>query len=179
MKSQTKKDIKEFAKSQIGNTLVLFLILVLVFFSYKKIVFNDIKDIIGTLQNISAAIFTIVGLWVGFLYPNAIAGIVNDNVDYIKNTKDAPRIEKLIYVIIISALVMMTTLIFYITKAFLGQTELYQCYKNIIKFIALTIITYMSWMQIKCILSVILSNINFANNLHARINKAKIEHEDN
>lgn len=178
MKSRTKKDTKEFIKSQKINGMVFIIIVSLVFIMSNYVIFNDIKDIISTLQNISASIFTIVGLWVGFLYPNAIAGIVNDNIDYIKNTKDAPRIEKLIYVIIISALVMMTTLLFYISKAILGNTPFYDSYRYIIKFIALTVILYMSWLQIKCIFSLILSNINFANNLHARINRAKIEHED-
>ncbi|MCE1261056.1 hypothetical protein [Enterobacter kobei] len=179
MKSQTKRDLKEFIKSQKINILVLFIMIILISITFKKIVLNDVKDIITTLQSISAAIFTIVGLWVGFLYPNAIAGVVNDNVDYIKNTKDAPRIEKLIYVIIISAIVMMSTLVFYVTKMLLINTHFYSINKGAIKFIALTMILFMSWLQIKCILSIILSNINFANNLHARINRAKIEHEDN
>ncbi|EIY0596927.1 hypothetical protein MMC38_004312, partial [Salmonella enterica] len=95
MKSRTKKDTKEFIKSQRINGMVFIIIVSLVFIMSNYVIFNDIKDIISTLQNISASIFTIVGLWVGFLYPNAIAGIVNDNIDYIKNTKDAPRIEKL------------------------------------------------------------------------------------
>lgn len=178
MKSQTKRDIKEFIKSQKINMVIFLIIMTLVYLTYKKVVINDVKDIISTLQSISAAIFTIVGLWVGFLYPNAIAGVVNDNVDYIKNTKDAPRVEKLIYVIIISALVMMSTLLFYMTKLLLVNTSFYTSNKDTIKFIALTLILFMSWLQIKCILSLILSNINFANNLHARINRAKIEHED-
>lgn len=178
MKSQTKRDFKEFIKSQKINMVIFLIIIVLVYLTYEKVVINDVKDIISTLQSISAAIFTIVGLWVGFLYPNAIAGVVNDNVDYIKNTKDAPRVEKLIYVIIISALVMMSTLLFYMTKLLLGNTVFYTSNKDAIKFIALTLILFTSWLQIKCILSLILSNINFANNLHARINRAKIEHED-
>lgn len=178
MKSQTKRELKEFIKSQKINMVILLIIIFLVYITYKKVVINDVKDIISTLQSISAAIFTIVGLWVGFLYPNAIAGVVNDNVDYIKNTKDAPRVEKLIYVIIISAIVMMSTLLFYMSKLLLVNTSFYAMNKDAVKFLALTLIFFMCWLQIKCILSLILSNINFANNLHARINRAKLEHED-
>lgn len=75
-----------------------------------------------------------------FLYPNAIQGIVSDNVDYIKNTKDVPRIEKLIHVIIVSALVMLGTLVFYIFKALLGNASLYVEHQSVIKYFALVFV---------------------------------------
>ncbi|HDL7395907.1 TPA: hypothetical protein PXN48_000656 [Yersinia enterocolitica] len=177
MKRQTKNDIKEFLAQQKLNAIVFFLLVALVCFFVKYIKYNDVKDVISTLQSISAAIFTIVGLWVGFLYPNAIASIVTDDIDYIKNTKDAPRIEKLIYVIIISALVMLGTLFFYFLRSLIGNSSFYLNNVFWIKTIALIFIYYMVWLQSKCIFSVILSNINFANNLHTRINNSKIEHK--
>ena len=38
--------------------------------------YNDIKDILSTLQNISVMIFTIAGIWLAYIYPKAISGIV-------------------------------------------------------------------------------------------------------
>ncbi|EEV6085262.1 hypothetical protein ACWL8E_003584 [Escherichia coli] len=159
------------------DIIALVVIAFVIYFLRCSLRFVDIKDVVGTLQNISAAIFTIIGLWIGFLYPNAIQGIVSDNVDYIKNTKDAPRIERLIYVIIVSALVMLGTLVFYIFKSLLGNTVLYVEYKAYIKYIALVFVFYLCWLQSRCIFSVIISNFRFANNLYSRINESKLKHD--
>jgi hypothetical protein len=178
MQPKTKKAFKELGqiiKWDIGALVLLFLLVNILVDNVK---YNDVKDVVGTLQNISASIFTIVGLWVGFLYPNAIQSIVSDNVDYIKNSKDVPRIEKLIYVIVISALVMLGTLIFYIAKSILGNTLLYAEYKDIFKVIAFTFAYFLCWLQGRCIMSVIISNLRFANNLHSKINSSRIEHDE-
>ena len=178
MKAQSKKDIISIINGFKVDFGVLLLICCAVFFALDYIKYNDIKDVVSTLQNLSAAIFTIVGLWVGFLYPNAIQSIVSDNVDYIKNSKDAPRIEKLIYVIITSALVMLSTLFFYVVKSFLGGTPIYKDNMVIIKFGGLGFLSFMCWLQTKCVFSLIISNLNFVNNLHTRINNSKIKHGD-
>ena len=48
---------------------------------------------------------------------------MNDDINYIKNTKDAPRIEKLIYVVIVSAIVMVFILCFYLLKAMIPNID--------------------------------------------------------
>ncbi|WP_042860517.1 hypothetical protein [Dickeya sp. NCPPB 3274] len=177
MKPKIKKAWMELIKGVRWDFLGLILIFLMVFFFKDSLKFNEVKDVIGTLQNISAAIFTIVGLWVGFLYPNAIQGIVSDNVDYIKNTKDVPRIERLIYVIIFSALVMLGTLMFYIVKSLIGYSSFYIEHKDSIKFSGLVFVYFLCWLQSRCIFSVIISNFRFANNLYSRINESKLKHD--
>jgi len=178
MSARTLHDLKELAKQQVVNFFVLACVFLIVYFFRDAIRYNDIKDVLGVLQNISAAIFTIVGLWIGFLYPNAIASIVNDDINYIKNTKDAPRIEKLIYVVIVSAIVMVFILCFYLFKAMIPNIDFFKPYKEVIKIIGAGFIYFMSWLQIKCVFSVIISNLSFANNLHSRITRAKLDHDD-
>lgn len=90
------------------------------------------------------------------LYPNAIASIVNDDINYIKNTKDAPRIEKLIYVVIVSAIVMVFILCFYLLKAMIPNIDFFKPYKEVIKIIGAGFIYFMSWLQIKCVLVLLL-----------------------
>ncbi|WP_333872399.1 hypothetical protein [Kosakonia cowanii] len=156
---------------------LLCIIFVVVFLLKDTLSFNDVKDVVGTLQTISAAMFTIVGLWVGFLYPNAIQSIVNDNVDYIKNSKDVPRIEKLIYVIIVSALVMLGTLVFYMLKSLFYKTVLYHECRQLIRIVAFVLVYVSCWLQARCIFSVIKSNLRFVSNLHARISESRIKHD--
>ncbi|WP_226302497.1 hypothetical protein [Pectobacterium brasiliense] len=178
MSPKNRKALQELYEVVKWDLLILTIIIIIVFFISNTLRFNDIKDVVGTLQNISAAIFTIVGLWVGFLYPTAIQGIVNDDIDYIKNTKDVPRIEKLIYVIVISALVMLGTLIFYIFKSAFSNTIFYADYKGVIKVLAFSFVYFSCWLQARCIVSVIISNIRFANNLHSKISGSRINHDN-
>lgn len=177
MNPKLRKAWSELIAGAKWDVIALVIVAIIIYFLKNTLRFGDVKDVVGTLQNISAAIFTIIGLWVGFLYPNAIQGIVSDNVDYIKNTKDVPRIEKLIYVIIVSALVMLGTLVFYIFKALLGNTSIYVEHKLVIKYVALIFVFYLCWLQSRCIFSVIKSNFRFANNLYSRINESKLKHD--
>lgn len=178
MSPQISKDLKALIVQWKWNLLILLLIALASYWLKDNVNYNDIKDILSVLQNISAAIFTIVGLWIGFLYPNAIASIVNDDIDYIKNTKDAPRIEKLIYVVITSAVVMLSILFVYLFKSVGSGLSSSIVHADFIKMVGITFVYFMCWLQIKCVFSVILSNISFANNLHTRIVSAKFSHHD-
>lgn len=66
MSPQTSKDLKALIIQWKWNLLILFLIAVASYWLKAYVNYSDIKDILGVLQNISAAIFTIVGLWIGF-----------------------------------------------------------------------------------------------------------------
>ncbi|MEP9146913.1 hypothetical protein ABKT18_02230 [Enterobacter hormaechei] len=178
MSPQISKDLKALIVQWKWNLLILLLIALASYWLKDNVNYNDVKDILSVLQNISAAIFTIVGLWIGFLYPNAIASIVNDDIDYIKNTKDAPRIEKLIYVVITSAVVMLSILFVYLFKSIGSGLSSSIVHADFIKMAGITFVYFMCWLQIKCVFSVILSNISFANNLHTRIVSAKFSHHD-
>ena len=41
--------------------------------------FNDLKDYMNVLLGISGMVFTIMGIWIAFLYPNALSRIVDPN----------------------------------------------------------------------------------------------------
>lgn len=176
--TETEGLIITVAKQQAINFVAVVLCCIISYFSFKSFSYNDAKDILGVLLNISAPIFTIVGLWVGFLYPNAMNSIVKDDVSYIKNEHDSPRIEKLVYTIITSALVMAGILIFFLIKAIFYSLPVYHSYKGFFKFVGIFFIYFMSWMQLKCVISLIFSNLHFVNHLHGRLAKAKLEHYD-
>ncbi|EMA4140246.1 hypothetical protein U3A98_003968 [Cronobacter turicensis] len=160
------------------NGLMLVFSFLVSWCSYGHFNFNDAKDILGTLINISAAIFTIVGLWVGILYPNAMSRIVNDDVSYIKNEKDSPRVEQLVYTLISSALVMIGILIFFLLRAYLYKLDLYKMHINLFRYIGMTYVTFLSWVQLKCVFSLVITNLNFVNQLYGRLSKAKMDHDE-
>ena len=171
--TETESLIVTVAKQQAINFIAFVLCCLISYFSFKSFSYNDAKDILGVLINISASIFTIVGLWVGFLYPNAMNSIVKDDVSYIKNEHDSPRIEKLVYTIITSALVMAGILVFFLFKSMIHPLTVYNDHKELFKVVGIFFIYFISWMQLKCVMSLILSNLHFVNHLHGRLAKAK------
>lgn len=176
--TETQSLVLVVAKEQAINFIAFLLCCAVSYLSLKSLSYNDVKDVLGVLINISASVFTIVGLWVGFLYPNAMSSIVNDDVSYIKNEQDSPRIEKLVYTIITSAFVMAGILIVFLSKSIIYSTGFYKEHHDVMKFIGVFTVLFMSWMQLKCVFSLILSNLHFVNHLHSRLAKAKLEHHD-
>ncbi|HBN2097997.1 TPA: hypothetical protein L1209_002557, partial [Escherichia coli] len=65
--TETEGLIITVAKQQAINFVAVVLCCAISYFSFKSFSYNDAKDILSVLINISASIFTIVGLWVGFL----------------------------------------------------------------------------------------------------------------
>lgn len=176
--AQEKSLIITVARQQAVNFFAVVCCCVTSYFSAKFFSYDDARDILGVLINISASIFTIVGLWVGFLYPNAMNSIVKDDVSYIRNEHDSPRIEKLVYTIITSAFVMGGILIFFLSKSIIHTFPFYHESKFLFKILGVSFVYFISWMQLKCVLSLILSNLHFVNHLHGRLAKAKLEHYD-
>ncbi len=63
-----------FIKSRlISHSIYIFISVVIGYYLVDIISLGDLKPIIGTLQNISAAVFTLAGIWIAYSYPQAIA----------------------------------------------------------------------------------------------------------
>ena len=176
MKREIKDAFKDLCPLFAVEGIALVSSLILSLLAYKGIHFDAIKDVLSMLQTISAAVFTIIGLWLGFIYPNAITSIVNDDISYISSTKDAERVESLVYIIIISAVVMLSTLLIYLFKALAGNSELYLEFNNIVKPLCISAVIYLCWLQFRCVLNVILNNFKFISNLHSKLTDAKHKH---
>ncbi|TQP94163.1 hypothetical protein FLL78_19365, partial [Vibrio cholerae] len=64
------------------NKAIVWHLLVAGFITYisysfsSDIVFLDVEVLISILQNTSAMIFTIMGIWIAYVYPNAVLRIV-------------------------------------------------------------------------------------------------------
>lgn len=64
--------------------------------------------------------FTIMGIWLAFLYPNALQRIVNpktiETVDFTEQLEDTRRLEAIVGSVLKSSFVMITLLVVYLVK---------------------------------------------------------------
>ena len=61
--------------------------------------YNDFANYCTLLVSVSGMVFTIMGIWLAFLYPNALQRIVNpktiETVDFTEQLEDTRRLEGL------------------------------------------------------------------------------------
>ncbi|MFS4413456.1 hypothetical protein [Providencia sp. T47] len=139
----------------------------LAFVACPHIKYLDITNIIAVLQNISAIVFAITGVWIAYLYPNAIAGLTkNEKIDFFASKSDARKVESLVLIIIISALVLVGIAVFYLTSTTIKGTLLYDEHQSIIKLIGTFYIFSLLYIEIICILMIVLNSISFMNGLY-------------
>lgn len=138
--------------------------------------YDSLKDVIDILKNASAMIFTIVGIWLAYIYPNAVTAIVKpDSISVIAGEQDARRIEMLVGIIITSALIIIGIILFFASKTIVSGFSWYYEHRYWIKPCGITFILYLSYLQVLAISKVIFSNIMFLNDLHSKLNQKKIE----
>ncbi|HIF9354082.1 TPA: hypothetical protein ACX6RJ_002087 [Photobacterium damselae] len=163
-----------------GKLLIHFIVILLLgIISYQiqhNFNYNSLKDLIDILKNASAMIFTIVGIWIAYIYPNAITAIVKpESIGIIAGEQDARRIEMLVGIIITSALIIIGIILFFASKSIIGELSWYAENRYWIKPFGITVILSLSYLQILSITKVIFSNIMFLNDLHSKLNQKKIE----
>lgn len=123
---------------------------------------DSISNILSLLVGIAGAIFTIMSIWVAFLYPNVLKTLKGENlinVDFSAGGEDTIRLKQIISVIIQSATTMIVAVILLLllslktdfslsTQAWLGA-----CVQFILAFI--------SGLQICALISTIRINLSF------------------
>lgn len=131
-----------------------------------KVSYSDVKDYISILLNSSAMIFAIVGLWVSSTYSTFVDAITSryNKVTSGEFGESTRRLEGLIGVLILSALVMSCILIFQMVKVFL-PTPLDE---NLI-YAGVSILLSLGVIQLSAIMYVILINVTYINEIYRRI----------
>jgi hypothetical protein len=148
------------------------------YLSYKfKILYyySDIKDYLMLLVSIAGAVFTIMGIWIAFAYPNAFLKLRSTenviNADFSENLKDTRRLEGLVLTVIQSIIVISMIAFFFIAKIFFGKLNFYIENAVIIRSLSITYILFASMIQFESLARVVTSNIQFLNELHSRRQK--------
>lgn len=153
------------------------IVILLFCYGYKgSLSYEDLNELIDILKNASAMIFTIVGIWLAYIYPNAITAIVKpESVEYLAGEKDARRIEMLVGIVITSAMVIIGIVMFFVAKTLFSGLDIYIQNRGYIRPAGFSLIFFMSYMQVVTIGKVITSNILFINDFHTKLNNKKLE----
>jgi len=149
-------------KIYIWHSLVL---LIITFLSYSfrlDIGFKDVEPILSILQNTSAMIFTIMGIWIAYVYPNAVLKIVQpSSVAAIFSDEDLKRVRLLVGVVVFSALILVLLLLGVSVKTFLIKTSLFTLNKTFFVGVGLWCMLLIIYAQLLCVYIVVASSVNF------------------
>ncbi len=150
---------------------VLFFVLKL---NNVKISYSDIKDYVSILLNASAMIFAIVGLWVSSAYPTVKNAMVktSSKVEFADFGIQTKRLETLIGVLITSALIILSLLVFQGAKMIIPGFEFYALNRDVFVYSGVSVLVGLGAFQVLAIVYVIIINVTFINDLY------KIIHDD-
>lgn len=133
---------------------------------------GDLKNYTDALLAASGMVFTLMGIWIAFLYPNALSRIVNPEkiktADFSQTLSETRRLENIVGSVLKSAMAIVFVLLLYLSKVILSKTALYSEHLVTFKSIALSGVTVFSALQIDAILGVVFANVMFINDLHSK-----------
>ncbi|HBC7431224.1 TPA: hypothetical protein KEY68_003523 [Providencia rettgeri] len=165
-------------KYTISLCIILAMAVFLSYIASDYIKYDSIVNIVSVLQNISSIVFAIVGVWVAYLYPKLITEIINNKEDdFFDSKSETKKMESLIITIIISALVLIGVIVFYLLVLFMKGSQFYINNLEVIKISGVSFVFMMVIMQIFCIISVIINNVSFVNKLYKLLNDKELDNK--
>jgi hypothetical protein len=143
--------------------------------------FDSSKDFFNNMLVISTMVFTLMAIWIAYLYPEALNKIkAQENVEIADFTEAQDKLKRLEFIvasILKSAIVSIIIISIYLAKALFEQTNfILEHLPDIQLFLAPTLIV-LFWLQSEAIISVMKANVTFINELHGR-KEHKEEEED-
>ncbi|RLL52303.1 hypothetical protein D8Y20_07255 [Mariprofundus sp. EBB-1] len=136
------------------------------FYSY-----SDFKDYTSILLNVAGMVFTIMGIWIAFIYPNALNRLVDpkiENVDFSETLHETKRLESIVASVLKSAMVVVCIMLLFLGKILLAHTSFYIGNIELIKSMVLAILLVLSYSLIEAVGHVIIANVMFINDLHTK-----------
>ncbi|WP_225137483.1 hypothetical protein [Pseudomonas putida] len=134
--------------------------------------YSDFKDYGNTLLAVSGMVFTIMGIWIAFVYPNAILRLQDPDkiktADFSRTLQDTRRLEAIVGSIMASAFVACAITAVYFCKLLLSKTVVVIAYMAAIKAFGIGVIAFLTAIQSVAIFYVIYSNYLFIEDLHVR-----------
>lgn len=150
------------------NKAIVWHLLVAGFITYisysfsSDIVFLDVEVLISMLQNTSAMIFTIMGIWIAYVYPNAVLRVVQPSkVVAVFAEEDLKRVRMLVGVVILSASILALLVIGVTCKSFIVKTTSFAENTAFYTGFGLWGLLALTYAQLFCIYAVITSSVNF------------------
>jgi len=147
--------------------ILIFVVCYLFDLNYK---YSHLKDYLEVLVGVSSMIFTLMGIWIAFLYPNALRRIADpkkiEHADFTETLQDTRRLEGLVGSVMKSAFVVLTVMLIFLMRTILSDLPLSFACAALLKAAALSVVMTLTFLQVESIFYVIYSNILFINELH-------------
>jgi hypothetical protein len=161
--------------------LAIFIVSIYLFDHYSiDYSFGDFKEYTTSLLAVSGMVFTIMGIWIAFLYPNALNRIVDPDkiktADFSSTLQETKRLEAIVGSVLKSAVIVLCVSQLLLAKIIFYETAFYELNAGLIKTIALSFVTALSYVQLEAVGQVAFANIMFLNDLH---NKRESREADN
>lgn len=150
---------------------------------YFKIQYSyaDFKGYADGLLNASSMIFTLMGIWIAFLYPNALSRLTNPSkiatVDFSEALQETRRLEAIVLSVLKSGSVVVGILAGALIKLFFNNTNFVIENINLFKAISISLISTLSYLQAEAIFGVIFANIMFLQDLHGKREDREIDED--
>jgi hypothetical protein len=155
--------IKDVSNATWVGHIIILLIFGLLSYKYRMVIsYEDMLPTISILQNTSGMIFTIMGIWIAYLYPNAILKIITpDKVGAIFSESDEARIKQIVGLVATSAFVAGCLIIGSVAIPFITKSNTYFSLLEYYTFFGTFTLLILTYAQLFCVYLVIISNINF------------------
>lgn len=143
--------------------------------------YADLKSFLDVLLNVSGVVFTLMGIWIAFLYPNALARIVGPRTvitaDFSEGREEYVRLTAIVGSVLKSAFVVLIIMALNLAKVVIPSITVVVENLNLIKQIALGIACMLFLIQSDAVIEVILANVKFLNDLHTKRASRQAEDE--
>lgn len=142
--------------------------------------YSDFKDYLNVLLGISSMVFSLMGIWIAFLYPNALRRIADpkrfEYADFSETMSETRRLEGLVGAVMKSAVVVLAVMVLFLCKVIFSGFSFSEATTLKAKAPVLSFVLTLSVLQAESIFYVIYSNVMFINDLH---NKREDREADN
>jgi hypothetical protein len=144
--------------------------------------YSSIKDFLTNMLVVSTMVFTLMGIWIAYLYPDALDKIKDQeskitNVDFTDTQARLKRLEFIVSSIFKSSITVIIIMAIFVFKIILEASSIYSLALPIIQSLTLPTIVILSLLQFEAIFNVLQANILFINELHGR-KQSKEQEED-
>lgn len=134
--------------------------------------YAELKSYLDSLVNSSAMVFTIMGIWIAFLYPNALSRLVDpkkvETADFSDSLTETKRLEAIVGSVLKSGIVVLVALSIFMGKILFASSGFYTANHTCVKLSVLALVVTMTYAQAEAVISVLLSNVMFLNDLHRK-----------
>lgn len=137
---------------------------------------QDLDPVITALQSISSMVFTIMGIWIAYIYPNAMLKITQPKkMEAIFSEDDESRIQTIVGTVILSAFVLTFLLLGVAIRPILVKSQIYLSYIHFFKTIGVFLLLTLVYIQLIAIYIVMASNLNFIIDLRNKKTKRDLD----